>query len=226
MAVRSNHRMWSLACALLLALPAPCAENPDWSELDSGTRELLAPWRDNWATLAVADRTRLLANTKRWQAMDSAAHDAFGHRSADWQALSPAERARRRARYAAWRALPPDDQARIRAAAARFAALPAAQQATMRARFAMQDANRQLDWLSGPSTGEWIGQARALFAFVPDGERDATLRMLQALPADTRGQLFTLARRLPDDQRERLRKQLLATDPAQRAALLRQRMSQ
>jgi hypothetical protein len=50
--------------------------------------------------------------------------------------------------------------------------------------------------------------------------------MLQALPAEARGQLFALARRLPDDQRERLRKQLLMTAPAQREAVLQQRMAQ
>jgi len=228
MAVRNRFRAWSCAFAFatVLALPAPCAENPDWSTLDPATQELLAPWRDAWTTLATADRTRLLANAMRWQAMDASARASFMQRSTDWQALRPTERARIRARYAAWRALPPDDQARVRAAATQFTALPAAQQASMRARFAALDANRQHDWLLGPSTGAWIEQARTAFAYVPDGERDATLRMLQALPADARTQLFALARRLPDDQRERLRKQLLGTDPARRETLLLQRMSQ
>lgn len=222
----SRCRIWPFACALLLALPAPCAENSEWSTLDSNSQELLAPWRDGWTTLEAADRGRLLANAKHWQAMDATARAAFLRRSFDWQALAPAERARRRARYAAWRALPPDEQAHVRASAAQFAALPAAQQAQLRARFATMDADQQRAWLLGPSTGSWIEQARALFPFVPEGERDATLRMLQALPTEARAQLFALARRLPGDQRDRLRKQLLGSDPAQRQALLQQKMSQ
>jgi hypothetical protein len=164
--------MWPLACALLLALQAPCADNSEWST------------------------------------------------------LAPAERARRRARYVAWRALPPDEQARVRIAAGQFAALPATQQALLRSRFTAMDADQQRAWLLGPSTGGWIEQARTLFPYVPDGERDATLRMLQALPTEARAQLFALAQRLPGDQREQLRKRMLETDPAQREALLRQRMSQ
>jgi len=224
--VPCKFRIWLLACALLLALPAPGAENAEWSTLDSNTQDLLAPWRDNWATLEAADRDRLLKNAKHWQAMDATARATFLRRSSDWQALLPAERARRRARYAAWRALPPAEQARIQAAEAKFAALPAPQQALLRARFAAMDVDQQRGWLLGPSTGSWIEQARALFPYVPESERDATLRMLQSLPAETRAQLFALARRLPDDRREQLRKQMLEADPAQRDALLRQRMAQ
>jgi len=224
--VRNKFWVWSLLCALSLALPAVCAVDADWSALDPGMQDLLAPWRDGWSTLNAESHARLLANAKHWQAMDAAARDAFQRRSSEWQALPSSERARRREHYAAWRALSPNEQSRVQAAASQFAALPAAQQAALRARYATQDANQQLDWLLGPSTGGWIEQARAMFAFVPDSERDATLRMLQQLSADERGQLFELARRLPDYQREQLRKQLLGADPAQRGALLRQKMSQ
>ena len=222
----SRYWIGPLLCALLFALPARCADNSEWSTLDSNTQELLAPWRDGWAALEGADRGRLLANAKRWQAMDPIARAAFLRRNSDWQALPPAERARRRARYAAWQAMRPDEQERVRAAASQFAALPAPQQALLRARFAAMDANQQSAWLLGPSTGSWIEQARALFPYVPEGERDATLRMLQSLPAVARGQLFSLARRLPGDRREQLRKQMLETDPAKRETLLRERMSQ
>lgn len=224
--MRNRLWKWTLLCALLPALPGVCADTTDWSSLDSGTQALLAPWSDAWSTLDTANRARIVANARHWRAMDAKAHDTFEQRSAAWQALPPNARERRRERYAAWLALPPDEQARVRSAAANFAVLPAGQQAALRARFAMQAAIQQTDWLLGPSTGSWIEQARTAFAFVPDGERDATMRMLQALPLDARAQLFELARRLPDHQRERLRKQLLGVAPAQRADVLNQRMAQ
>ncbi len=224
--MRNRFRQWTLVCALMLALPAVCADTTDWSSLDSETQALLAPWSDAWSTVDTANRARVLANAKRWLAMDAKAHDAFEQRSAAWQALPPAARVRQRERYAAWLALPPDEQGRVRSGAANFAALPAGQQAALRADFASQEANRQTDWLLGPSTGGWIEQARTAFAFVPYGERDATMRMLQALPVEARAQLFELARRLPDHQRELLRKQLLGVAPGQRADMLNQRMGQ
>lgn len=224
--MRNRRRLRSLSCALVLALLPVHAQNADWSALDAGTRDLLAPWGEGWASLDAASRARLLANAKRWQAMDGAARDAFQRRSTDWQALSPNERARRRSHYAAWAALAPAEQARVRVAAAQLAAMSAAQQAALRARYATQDADQQRAWLLGPGDGAWIGQARGFFAYVPEGEGEATLRMLQALSADARKQLLVLAQRLPDEQRERLRKQLLGVDPAQRENLLRQRLSQ
>lgn len=216
------------ALSLLLALaPAPTlAASADWDGLDGGTRSLLAPWHDVWSTLPATDRQRLLANAARWQAMDKAQREALQQRQAQWDALPPSERARLRARYADWQQLPPDQQARVRDAAARFAALPTPQQGALRAKFAAQPVEWQLAWLLGPSVGSWLDRASDWFAFVPEGEREATLRMLQALPEDARTQLFELGRRLPALQRERLRKDLLLTPPGQRAALIAQRLAQ
>lgn len=221
-----NRWIASLACVLLLVQLTVRAQTADWSALDTSTRELLASWRANWSTLDPNSRAQLLANAKRWLAMDATARAGFMRRNVAWQALPPLERARQRARYAAWRALPADAQTQVRAAAARLAALPAAQQSALRGQFAALDADRQRAWLLGPSTGGWIEQARQLFAYVPVGEREATLDMLRTLPADARAQLFALASKMPDDRREQLRRQLLAADPAQRPALLRQRPSQ
>ena len=224
--MRSKNWFVALACALWMLLPVVRAQDADWSALGTGTRDLLAPWQDAWKTLDAGSRARLLANANRWQKMGASARDAFQRRSTDWQALPPAERARRRSRYVAWVVLAPAEQARVRAAALQFSALPIAQQTAVRVRFAAQDADQQRAWLLGPGDGGWIGQARTLFAYVPDRERNATLRMLEALSTDARVQLFALARRLPDEQREQLRRQLLIAEPAQREALLRQRMAQ
>lgn len=224
--MRNRFWKWTLVGALVLALPAVCADTTDWSSLDSGTQALLAPWSDAWSALDTVNRARVLANAKRWRAMDAKAHDAFEQRSTAWQALPPEARARRRERYAAWLALSPDEQARVRSAAATFSTLPGGQKAALRASFGSLEANRQTDWLLGPSTGGWIEQARTAFLFVPDGERDVTMRMLQTLPVEARAQLFELAKRLPDRQRERLRKQLLGVAPGQRSDMLNQRMTQ
>ena len=114
----------------------------------------------------------------------------------------------------------------MRAAQARFIALPTPQQGALRAKFAAQPLQWQLAWLLGPSVGDWLDQASDWFTFVPEGEREPTLRMLQALPADARSQLLELGRRLPALQRERLRKDLLLTPPAQRPTLIAQRLAQ
>lgn len=220
------------ACAALLtgllaigAGSAPAA-GTDWDTLDRPTQALLAPWHDDWSTLPASDRQRLLANASRWQAMRKADRAALAQRQAQWDALPANERANLRARYAAWQQLSADEQARVRAAAARLAALPMAQQGALRAKFAELPHERQRAWLLGPDVGAWIEQAGEWFAFVPEGEREATLRMLQALPEDARGQLLELGRRQPAPLRERLRKDLLRTPPAQRAALIAQRLAQ
>jgi uncharacterized protein DUF3106 len=224
--MRLDRAVLSLACALCLAMPAAQATPAGWGTLDAGTQALLAPWRDDWDQLPADARERLQTNARRWQAMDANARAALLKRDAQWQMLPPTERARLRARYAAWQKLPADEQARVRAAASRLASLPAPQLGAVRANFAAQETNQRLAWLLGPSIGEWIDQASTGFAFVPDHEREATLRMLQDLPADARTQLFALARRLPPDRREQLRKDLLLTSPAQRAALVSQRLAQ
>ena len=219
-----RHSLWMLvlACLLWLVQVPLHADNSDWSTLDTGTRALLATWSGSWNTLDMASRTQLLANAKRWQAMDANARNAFLQRSLAWQALPPLERARRRARYAAWHGLAPDIQSQLRVAAARFAALPTAQQTDLRARFTALDGDQQQAWLLGPSMGGWIGQARSLFAYVPEDEREATLRMLESLSPDARSALFARAAKLPNAQREQLREKLLDVDPAQREVLLQQ----
>jgi hypothetical protein len=215
-----------LALALCAAPMAARAMANDWASLDSDTHKLLAPWQEGWITLSNPERERLLANAQRWLAMDAAQRKQMLQRASEWQALPVSERARLRARYAAWKALSIDDQLRVRAAASQFGGLTAPRQGALRANFMTQDGGQQDAWLHGPASGSWIGKAQAAFGFVPGHERDATLRMLQDLPADARDQLFALAARLPGDQRERLRRDLLLQYPRQRADMIRERASQ
>jgi hypothetical protein len=212
--------------ALCAIGPTAMAADEGWDGIDAGTRGLLSAWKDGWITISSVERERLLANARRWQAMDPAARKDLLKRSAQWQALPAAERARQRERYAAWKALGVDEQARLRAAAARFVALPVPQQGALRASFGTLAAGQQEGWLYGTATGAWIGKANDAFAYVPDHEREATLRMLQDLAPDARDQLFVLAARLPADAREHLRRDLLLLPPRQRPDLIRQRLAQ
>lgn len=202
------------------------ADGVSWGTIEPATQSLLASLRDGWSNLSAGDRQNLLANARHWQALSKTEQQALLIRQEHWLALPPSERARQRARYAAWQKLSPDEQAQVRAAATRWAALPGPQQGALRARFSAQASEWQAAWLLGPAVGVWLDQAGTWFAYVPDGERNATLRMLEDLPADARGQLFTLSRRLGAAQREQLRKDLVAAAPARRAALIAQRMAQ
>lgn len=212
---------------VLLSLPlSTIASAQAWPELDTATRTLLAPWQDGWDRIGAEDRQRLLANASRWQAMSGFDRAAFLRRSAAWDALPQPERTQRRVRYSAWRALLPEDQARVRAAASHFAALPAAEQQSRRMQFAALDADSKRSWLLGPSSGGWIASVLPLFAYMPDGERAPTLAMLQALPLEAHTPLLQLAQRLPEQQRETLRRDLLATAAPARLQLLQRRLAQ
>ena len=222
--------MRRVALALLLfflsAPPSAIAANVGWADLDAATRTLLAPWQESWERIDVEDRQRLLANASHWQAMSEPDRAAFLGRNIAWNALPPLQRTQRRERYAAWRALMPGDQARIRAAALHFAALPAAEQQSRRMQFAALDADSQRSWLLGPTSGGWIASVLPLFAYTPDAERAPTLAMLEALPVEAHAPLLQLAQRLPEKQRETLRRDLLATAADARLRFLQQRLAQ
>jgi hypothetical protein len=218
------------ALALLLVFlshtGAATAASIEWIDLDAATHALLEPWQESWSRISVEDRQRLLANASQWQAMSEPERAAFLRRNIVWNALPPLQRAQRRERYAAWHALPPDDKVRVRAAALRFSALPAAEQQSRRAQFAALDADSQRSWLLGPTSGGWIASVLPLFAYTPDGERAPTLAMLLALPVEAHAPLLQLAQRLPEKQRESLRRDLLATAAAARLRFLQQRLAQ
>ncbi len=192
----------------------------DLGQIDAATSALLAPWIDHWDALPAVDRERLLSNARRWQAMTAEQRAAYLQRNAAWDALPPTERTQQRERYAAWQALSMAEQARVHSAAARFTALSVAQQQQLRVRFDALDREVQQGWLLGPARGAWIAQALPLFAYVPDGQRTATLAMLETLPEPAHAALLQLARRLPQPQRDQLRHRLLATPIFARAQLL------
>ena len=218
---RPDRRRVAVTAALVLALAAPVGA---FSTIEAGPRQLLAPLEDTWDELDEATRAGLKANAAHWQALPPAEQQALATRMKAWDALPAAERAHRRAPFAAWQALAPSEKATLRALAARVDALPEAERRVLRATFAALPADERQDWGLGPSIGADFAGLRPLFAFLPEGERPAMLRMLRALSPEARTGLAEVARRLPANGRDALRRELLAATPAGREALIRERL--
>lgn len=126
----------------------------------------------------------------------------------------------------AWQQLDAFEQAQVRAAAAALQAQDPSERARTRARFAALDAMERNGWMLGPSLGADYVALQPLVGFVAEGERAPMLAVLRALTAEQRQRLGDLSRRTPPAEREALRRELLATPPAQRGAWLEQRDSQ
>ncbi|MFT3761648.1 MAG: hypothetical protein QM761_03350 [Pseudoxanthomonas sp.] len=132
----------------------------------------------------------------------------------------PADRAARRA---AWDRLDDGERDRIRAAAAQFAALPPPRQQVLRARFDALDAMQQRGWRLGPTLGAQYADLHPLLAFVPPEQAAALPAALKSLDADQRAELAALAQRTPPQERDALRRELLASPPQGRGAWVQQR---
>ena len=219
--MKRRDRRPAAAIVLSAALIAPAVA---FSALDAGQRQLLAPLEDTWNELDEAIRAGLEANAAHWLALPPAEQRALVARMQAWDALPAADRARRRAPFAAWQALSPAEKATLRALAARVAALPEAERRVLRAGFDALPADERQDWWLGPGIGADFAGLRPLFAFLPEGERPAMLQMLRTLSPQARTELAELARRLPANGRDALRRELLAATPAGREPLIRERL--
>jgi len=206
-----------LAAALLL--PAHAFET-----LPAAHRQLLAPLAGAWPGLDPETRQRLKANAAHWQALDPDQRVALQQRMREWDALPAAERARRRGPFSAWQALSLSEREQVREAARRWAALDADQQQALRDAFERLPSDRRQDWWLGPEIGAGFAQLRPLFAFVPADERQALLDLLRELSPAARADLALLARRLPANQRETLRRELIAAPASERDAIIRKRL--
>lgn len=205
----------------LLVLPAY-----GFQTLAPAERRLLAPLAGAWPGLDAKTRQRLQANSRRWLALSPAQQQAMLERMHAWDELPPAERARRRGAFAAWEALSLSERERVRAAAARVRALSPEQQRALRETFETLPPDQRQDWWLGPDLGADFARLRPLFAYAPEEQRSGLLDMLRGLGPEARADLALLARRLPANERERLRRDLLAAAPDLRAALIRERLGQ
>lgn len=175
-------------------------------------------------SLSAPTRAELQRHAAILAAMSPAQRAALRERVAQWDAQVPARQRELREAWQAWRALPAQDQQRMRAAAAGFAALPPEQQQALRAQYDALDGSDKRGWLLGPELGADYPKLHALVAQVPPAQRDALLSALRAMSPEARADLGVLAQRTPPQEREALRKQLLAVPAAQRDAWLRDRL--
>ena len=218
--MRTDARRLLVALALALAVFPAAA----FQQLDGRQRQLLAPLADAWADLDEPTRAGLRANAAHWLTLTPGQQRALVVRMRAWDASPAEQRAHARAPFAAWQALPDDEKAALRRLGTRVAALPEAERQVLRAAFDALPADERQEWWLGPRLGADFAGLRPLFAFVPEGERPPLLALLRTLSAQARADLAVLAQRLPAEQREALRRDLVAATPARREALIRERL--
>lgn len=209
-------------------LPTPVDRSADdvasFEALPAAQRTLLVPLAGAWPNLDPDTRRQVIAHAAHWLALDEPARQALRERIAAWDALPAAERARRRGIHAAWLSLRPAERAQVQAAAVAFAALPETERKPLQDTFAALPDDQRASWWLGPEVGAWFAPLQPLFAYVPEAQRPQLLEMLRGLSPEARADLALLARRLPADARETLRRDLLSAPPEAREALVRQRL--
>lgn len=177
-------------------------------------------------TLPPAQRAAIQARAATWHAMTPAQQQAWQRRRARWQSLPMAVQRQRREQWQAWQAWPADQRARVRAAAIAFAALPPEQQRRLRQRFAALDRSERRGWLLGPELGADYGRLQPLLAQVPQAQREPLLAQLRTMSGAEREALAVLAQRTAPQQRDALRRGLLATPADRRTDWLRSQLEQ
>lgn len=128
-------------------------------------------------------------------------------------------------RLQAWQqlleAMPAGERARIAEAAERVAAMPPAEQQALRQRFAGLDRLHREGWRLGPRLGRYWPGLQPLVGLVPPEQRQPLLALLWSLSDEDLHHLVRLAGRTPPEERDALRRQLLAQPAAARSDWLR-----
>ncbi|MBB1061308.1 DUF3106 domain-containing protein [Marilutibacter spongiae] len=199
------------SAAVAAALPAPPVAQVAGAgaALPEGVDTLLE-------TLPPAQRAVLRQRVERWQSWTPEARAAFAERAASWDALPPLERGRRREAWQAWRALPPMQREQVGGMSREFAARPVDEREALRARFQALDTSVQRGWLLGPVLGADYWRLHGLLAQVPGDQRAPLLEVLAAMTAAQRAQLYVLVQRTPPQDRDALRRELVATPAGRR----------
>ena len=186
---------------------------PGGSAVRSGTRETPTD-------LGVLVEMRRQA----WATMDPAERDAFRERLAAWNALPVEVAGARREHWLALQSLDGVDLALLRQARSALEALPGDVQADLRERFAGLTVTEQRGWLLGPRLGGDYADLSPLLLQVPPDQRTPLLDLLRRMEPAERADLAVLAYRTPAQERDALRRALLETTDANRAAWLRLRL--
>jgi hypothetical protein len=215
--VRTERARFRLPVAATLALAAVLA---------TSIGAMPAQIQSRWAHLPAALQRELRAHDSLWRALTVEQQLALRQRIVHWDALPLADRRQRREHWQAWHALPADQRLEVQAAALAYAALaPDAQQA-LRAEFAARDDVERHGWLLVPALGADFAALQPLVQQVPLPQRAPLLAVLHAMTPAERIDLAMLAQRTPPQQRQALRRALLSTSAANRAAWLQAQLDQ
>ena len=143
---------------------------------------------------------------------------ALTQRQQRWDALPARARGSQRGAWQAWRAPPAVERVRLRAIAARWQLLAGEERLALRARFDALPADARHGWWLGPELGRHWPRVAPLFAFAPEGERNALLVLLRAADSEDIDALERLAQITPPEERDALRLDLLRVPAAERRA--------
>lgn len=179
------------------------------------------PLPEQLSQLPAPLQQQLRAREATLQALAPGQREALRRRLAAWDALPLAERRELRERWQAWQALPSQQQWQLRTAATAFAALSSQQQQALRAQFAQIDGSVRRGWLLGPVLGADYARLQPLLMQLPAAQREPMLAVLRAMTPAELDDLAILAQRTAPPQRDALRRDLLSTSAANRAAWLR-----
>lgn len=207
-----------IAAAPVVDAEQPSQAVPDWQALPPEQRQLLAAWSQTWPRLPEAARRQLVLNAQLWVALDEPQRQRLTETVVAWDAMPAAERLALRARFDAWQQLGPEGRATARAAATWLAQLPSDQQDGYTVRFQALPPERQARFLRDAATREVFDTIDAAFPFVPEAARAETLALVRGLEPAARIALRDQARRMSPQQREALRKRLLALPADMRSA--------
>lgn len=212
------------APAAIAASPAVVEpDNPvvsDWPSLPEEQRRLLAGWAQTWPRLPETARRQLAMNAQLWLALDETQRQLLTERIAAWDAMPAAERLAPRARFDAWQQLGPEGRATARVAATWLAQASPEQQQELADTFQALPLNQQSRFLRDAATRDVFDTIDAVFPFVPETARTETLALVRALQPAARTALREQAKRMSPQQREALRKKLLALPADARASAI------
>lgn len=176
------------------------------------------------ALLPASAQAEMQERAARLQAMTPDQRSSFLLRLAAWDALPRGEREDRRARYQAWLELVANERSALRGIAAEVATFPVERQQALRAEFETLDVSQRHGWRLGQALGADYAKLHPLFAYVPADQRQPLLAMLRGMDAQQRADLAVLAQRTPPQDREALRKELLAIPAPRRSAWLQEQL--
>lgn len=179
-----------------------------------------ADFRRVVALMQPLQRERLQVQSTQWNAWSREERRAFGQRAREWEMRPLFERRARRETWRAWEQLSDAERIRLRAEAARLARLPPAEREALRVRFAALDLTSQRGWMLGPALGADYMRLQPLLAQAPADLHDGLLRTLRLMSPLQRADLAVLVQRTPPAERDRLRRELVSTSHANRAAWL------